>query len=243
MRALSPADCLALWESGQGLHPLDQALLAIQAAFPETRKESVADWPLGRRNRALAELRCACFGRWIRGWSACEACGEKVEFSFDGAAIGESATPDSDATVHIGERSFRLPSSRDLAQLTTEADPTRATARLVELCCVSTVDGQAARVQGVPGQLSEEELELVGEKMSAADPLAEIVLHFDCPVCGRSFDQVLDLSLFLWSEIEGRAKKLLLDVYSLALGFGWSESEILSLSATRRDFYLQMVHA
>src|SRR6266446_7167904 len=222
MRGLSPGDCLALWESGHRLHPLDQALLAIQAAFPETRKESVVDWPLGRRNRALAELRCACFGRWIRGWSACEACGEKVEFTLDGAAIGDNATPSSDATVQVGERSFRLPSSRDLAQLTTEADPTRAAVRLLELCSVSTVGSKAAQVEQVPWLPSEEELELVGEKISEADPLGEILLHFDCPVCGHSFDQALDLSLFLWSEIEGRAKKLLLDVYTLALCFGWS---------------------
>jgi hypothetical protein len=51
----------------------------VHAAFPESRRESIADWPLGRRNRALAELRCATFGRWLRGWTACEQCGEKLE--------------------------------------------------------------------------------------------------------------------------------------------------------------------
>jgi hypothetical protein len=243
MRALSPADCLALWESGQGLHPLDQGLLAIQTAFPETRNESVADWPLGRRNRALAELRCACFGRWIRGWSVCEACGERVEFAVDGAAISECSTPGSDTTVQVDARSFRLPSSRDLAQITTEADPAAAALRLVELCSLSAAEVHAAQAQEATKQLSEQELELIGEKISEADPLAEILLHFDCPVCDHSFDQALDLSSFLWSEIEGRAKKLMLDVYALASSFGWSESEVLGLSATRRDFYLQMVRA
>ncbi|HTD55845.1 MAG TPA: hypothetical protein VK670_10720 [Silvibacterium sp.] len=243
MCALSPADCLALWESGQGLHPLDRSLLAIQTAFPEMRNESVADWPLGRRNRALAELRCTLFGRWIRGWGACEACAEKMEFAVDGAAISDCATPDSEARVQVGERSFRLPSSRDLARITTEADPARAAVRLLELCSVLVTEPEAAQEQETPAQLSEGELELIGEAMSQADPLAEILLHFDCPVCGHSFDQALDLSSFLWSEIEGRAKKLLLDVYALASSFGWSENEILSLSAARRDFYLQMVRA
>jgi hypothetical protein len=56
MRALTHADFLSLWEKGRGLHPLDQGLLAIHAAFPEAR-ETVADWPLGQRNRATA-------GRW-----------------------------------------------------------------------------------------------------------------------------------------------------------------------------------
>ena len=58
MRALTHADFLSLWEKGRGLHPLDQGLLAIHAAFPEAR-ETVADWPLGQRNRALAEKRLA----------------------------------------------------------------------------------------------------------------------------------------------------------------------------------------
>ena len=236
MRALSQADCLALWESGRGFDPLDQALLAIQTVFPETRNESVADWPIGRRNRALAELRCGLFGRWIRGWSACEACGEKVEFAVDGAAIGDCATPDARATVQVGERTFRLPSSRDLAQITTEADPESAAVRLLHLCAVPADEKK-------PVQLSDEEVEAVGDGLSEADPLAEILLHFDCPVCGHSFDQGLDLSSFLWAEIEGRAKKLLLDVYELASSFGWSEGEILALSPTRRDFYLQMVRA
>ncbi len=241
MRALSQKDFLALWESGQGLHPLDQGMLAIQTAFPEMRNESVADWPLGRRNRALAELRCALFGRWIRGWSACEACGEKVEFAVDGAAISDCATPGSEARVRVGERSFRLPSSRDLARITTEADPVRAAVRLLELCSVSKTGSEAAQEQETSAQLSEGELELIGETMSQADPLAEILLHFDCPACDHSFDQAFDLSSFLWVEIEGRAKRLLLDVYALASSFGWSENEILSLSTARRDFYLQMV--
>ncbi len=213
MWALSQADCLALWESGQGLHPLDQGLLAIQMAFPETRGESVADWPLGRRNRALAELRCALFGRWIRGWSACEACGEKVEFGVDGAAISEHSTPDSEVKVKVGNRAFRLPSSRDLAQVATETDPESAAGRLLELCSISS-DGE-----GHAADLSEQQLDLIGEKLAEADPLAEILLHFDCPVCGHPFDQPLDVASFLWAEIEGRAKKLLLDVYALAVSF------------------------
>jgi len=241
MRALSQAECLALWESGQGLHPLDQGLLAIQTAFPETRDDSVADWPLGRRNRALVELRCALFGRWIRGWSACEACGERVEFAVDGAAISDSATPDSESAVQVGERTFRLPSSRDLAQITAETDATSAAVRLLTLCSLSA--SESTPQQEGTAELSEEEIELIGEKLLEADPLAEILLHFDCPVCGHSSDQALDLSSFLWSEIEGRAKKLLLDVYALALSFGWSEGEILGLGAARRDFYLQMVRA
>lgn len=238
MRALSPADCLALWESGQALHPLDQGLLAIHTAFLEARSVNVADWPLGRRNRALAELRCDTFGRWIRGWAACEQCGEKLEFSVDGDTLRESSTPGPDAAIHIGERAFRLPTSRDLASIVDEADPSAAAIRLLELCAIPTSPNADAQRSG---EWTDSEIDAISDHLAQADPLADILLHFDCPSCGHSFEQSLDLASFLWSEIEGRAKRLMLDVHSLALAYGWSELEILRLSDARRDFYLQMV--
>jgi len=238
MRALSPADCLALWESGHALHPLDQGLLAIQTAFPETRSASVADWPLGRRNRALAELRCDTFGRWIKGWAACEQCEEKLEFSLDGDALRASDTAEPSAAIHVGDRVYRLPTSRDLAGIAGETDPSAATLRLMELCAVLT-----SPLESAPAQWTESEIEAVSDHMSEADPLADILLHFDCPACGHSFEQSLDLASFLWTEIEGRAKRLMLDVHSLASAYGWSEAEILRLSNARRNFYLEMVRA
>jgi hypothetical protein len=90
---------------------------------------------------------------------------------------------------------------------------------------------------------TEEQLNAVGERMAQADPLAEILLHFDCPACSHAFDLGLDLAAFLWSELEGRAKRLLRDVHTLASAYGWSEAEVLSLSPARREFYLGMVRA
>jgi hypothetical protein len=74
MLALTQADFLALWESGRALHPLDQGLLAIDAAISEAQHDSAADWPIGRRNRVLAEMRLACFGPALRGWTSCGQC-------------------------------------------------------------------------------------------------------------------------------------------------------------------------
>ena len=243
MRALSQADCLALWESGRTLHPLDQGLLAVRAAFPETQNESIADWPLGRRNRALAELRCACFGRWLRGWTACRQCGEKLEFEVDGTALAESRAAGCNDPIDSLGRTFRLPTTRDLARIAGERDPSMAARRLLEQCMApATAEESADRSSGAPAW-TEEEIDAVGESMALADPLAEILLHFDCPACGASFQESLDLPEFLWSELEGRAKRLLLDVHLLASAYGWSETQILSVSQARREFYLQRVNA
>jgi len=239
MRALTHADFLSLWEKGRGLHPLDQGLLAIHAAFPEAR-ETVADWPLGQRNRALAELHCSYFGHALEGWTSCPQCGEKLEFNMDGRALAEQPQSQHAEPIVIHGQSFRLPTSRDLARAALErgaaADPDAAAVRLLRACRVDGGDDA--------GQTwSEEELEEAGEKMAAADPLAEIVLNFQCPVCEAACHESLDLPTFLWAELEALARRLVMDVHALASAYGWSEREILALSDTRRRLYLEMVSA
>lgn len=243
MRALNQADCLALWESGQELHPIDQGLLAVQAAFPETRGESVADWPLGRRNRALAQLYCATFGSKLSGWTSCRRCGEKLEFAADGRAMAQSALDECETVVSVVGRSFRLPTSRDLACIAIQAKTGDAAPQLLNLCLVSREAGNDLEDAGAAMEWSEEELEAIGNRLAQADPLAEILLDFKCPVCQESFEEALDLASFFWSELEGRARRLLFDVHSLASAYGWSEAEILALSQPRRNFYLRQVQA
>ena len=133
-----------------------------------------------------------------------------------------------------GER-FRLPTSRDLAAVARETDATLAARRLLQHCSESADAGKDG--------WGEEEIDEVGERMAAADPLAEIRISFDCPSCSATFEESLDLPAFLWAEMEARAKRLLSEVHLLACAYGWSQVEILGLNAARREFYLGMVRA
>lgn len=89
----------------------------------------------------------------------------------------------------------------------------------------------------------DEELEEIGEKMAAADPMAEIRLTFDCPQCERQWDESLDIASFFWAEVDSRARRLLSEVHTLAARYGWREEEILALSEPRRALYLDLVRA
>jgi hypothetical protein len=200
MRALAQSELLQLWESGRALHPLDRGLLALYAAAPDTHGDA-ADWPIGRRNRALAELRTACFGPRLRGWTDCPHCREQLDFELDARA---------------------------------------AAIRLIERC---RLDGTAAPADQTSLAWIGADVDALGEQMALADPLAEMTVHFDCPQCGTPFDESLDLAAFVWAEIEGQAKRLLLEVHTLAAAYGWSETDILSLAPARREFYLAMVRA
>jgi hypothetical protein len=81
----------------------------------------------------------------------------------------------------------------------------------------------------------------IAESMAQADPLADIQLKIDCPSCRHRWRAAFDIVSFLWTEIEAWAGRMLSEVHTLARAYGWREAEILALSATRRQFYLEMV--
>jgi hypothetical protein len=231
MRALSSADWLSLWELGQRLHPLDRGLLVLSAAHPDTGHERLADWPLGRRNAALTELWCACFGRSLRGQVSCPHCAETLEFQMDGQALLSSDTNPIERVLVKGH-TFRLPTTRDLAQAARETDLRQAAIRLLEICRTDAADRLEWR---------DEDLEEIGEKLASADPMSEIRLTLNCARCSEQWQEVLDMAAFLWKEIDARARRLLMEVHTLAAAYGWTERESLSLSEPRRRFYLEMV--
>jgi hypothetical protein len=234
MRALSSSEILELWERGAGLHPLDRSLSALRAA-ESSASDSVADWPLGRRNQALLELHASWFGPRLQGWTACPECGEKVEFDVDARQLAATADvePPHDSVI-VAEHAFRLPTSRDLALVAVASDVESAPVALLRRCRISGPESP---------DWTEELLTAVGESLASADPLAETRLALNCPACRREWDDALDIGRFVWAEVEARARRILWEVHALAVAYGWSESETLAVGAARRAIYLEMVHA
>jgi len=149
MHGLSNFEFLALWERGRQLPALDRSLLALHVACAEDSSESLADWPLGRRNRALVELRNACFGPALQAWSTCPQCGEKVELRIDSNVFTrkqEGAPANSPETVEVNGETFRLPTTRDLARVSRETsgdqDPALAALGLLRACKVQRNEQQ-----------------------------------------------------------------------------------------------------
>ena len=231
MRTFSNFDILEMWERGRALHPLDRGLLVLSTALSSST-EDLADRPLGRRNRALFDLHCISFGSRLRGWTSCTACREKVEFDLDANALTTVEAPEEVFLVE-GER-FRVPTSRDLAEVMAANHGAAAAIRLIERCAISASGA---------GAWSERMMEEVEEKMASADPMAEIRLRLDCPTCGHEWDESLDIASFVWAEIEARARRLLWEIHSLASAYGWTEADTLSVPAARRAMYLEMVGA
>jgi hypothetical protein len=77
--------------------------------------------------------------------------------------------------------------------------------------------------------------------MAELDPQSDVELSLSCPNCGHAWRAPLDIASYFWSEVEAWAQRLLLEVHQLARGYGWSERDILAMSARRRRAYLEML--
>jgi hypothetical protein len=242
---MTSAEMLSFWETGSRLSPLDRGVLAAQAAGVPASQ--AADLPLGERNRALARLYREHFGRALKGFTQCTECGEKLEFDFDLQQVVDAPALKASEPVVVGRWKFRLPTSRALAMALNGGEETAAGERLLAHCLeepAGTSEGLSEAGQDwseADPRWSEEEMAAIEEKLSEADALAEILIGFKCPECGAGFEDVLDLGSFLWSEVEDAARQLFDDIHLLASVYGWTEDEVLQLSAMRRDAYVRRV--
>lgn len=226
---MTPAEMLSVWEEGSRLSLLDRGLLAMQIAGVPASE--AADLPLGERNHALARLYLDHFGGTINGFTECTRCGEKLEFHFDVRQVADAPALEAAEPVVVGSWKFRLPTSRSLAAALNSGEVATVEHRLLAHCL-------AEPVETIP-DWSEEEMAVIEERLSEADPLAEILIGFQCPECGASFEDALDLGCFVWSEIEDSARELFDDIHVLASAYGWTEDEVLRLSSMRRQAYVR----
>jgi len=240
MQPLSAEKILALWETGRPQHALDRALTILAAATPGANRDTLADLSIGERDARLLQVRSIVLGPHAEGFAECPQCAERLEFPLETAALkgrAPSSSPDGFPRYQIETNGttirFRVPTSRDLAQVVTASDSSHGLRRLVESCVFfpNACD------------LPDEEIEALSRAMLEADPQAETTLHLTCPACGHEWDLLFDIVDFFWREISAKAQRLLREIDVLARAYGWTEREILNLPAQRRQTYLEMLAA
>lgn len=234
--SLGAADTLQIWERAEPLGPLDRALLLASFSVDD----DLASAPIGRCHATLLVLRTQLFGPTLESTANCPACDARVEFAVDGLALlslHEEGT-ESSGVIEQDEYvvSWRSPTPSDLAALAAEPGPPGAS--LLRRCVtVTAAVGTPLDATTVPAAL----IARIEEEMSAADPLAEVLVAVTCPECERRFEADVDLARFVWSEVDARARQVLHDIDVLARAYGWTEPEVLALSDARRASYLRLV--
>ena len=63
----------------------------------------------------------------------------------------------------------------------------------------------------------------------------------DDPLDLETLRRGAQLAGFVWTELSGRARRVLGDVATLARAFGWTEGQVMALPEKRRAAYLALV--
>jgi len=240
MRMPDTSELLHVWELGSCQSAAARALMLMAATVPDEDSMALARLSIGQRDAMLLDIRDALFGSSIRCVTECAECGESIELDFN---IEEVRVPHGDnaCAYQLGsdgyDVKFRLPDSNDLLALHSEL-PTQAERRLLARCVLeATANGEKVNVE----QLPEEILSALSQGISEADPQADVLLEVSCPVCSNVMPAPFDIVSHLWAELDAWAKRMLREVHTLAYSYGWSETEILRMSATRRRLYLDLI--
>jgi hypothetical protein len=240
MPSLSASDILWLWEYGRDRHPIDRALLILGAAHPELSKDALDVLPVGRRDRQLLNIRIGTFGPEFDCCVTCPSCGSELEFLVQADDLNfHAGAGELDEPWICEPWSFRLrsPNSRDLADLVEAADTATAYRNLLHSCVVESVrDGQPVALDAVPERIFDK----IETRIAEACPASEIDFDLNCPDCSHKWAVAFDIASFLWTEIGARARRLLLEVHTLARACGWREADILAMGPQRRQFYLDL---
>ena len=138
------------------------------------------------------------------------------------------------AQHHAQHIEFRLPTTRDLIEVARVGSDSTASA-LVSRCTIGVTNDQQTSVNDVALFQS------IVASMEQHDPLSDVEFSMRCTQCDHAFSTSFDIVSFLWSEINAWCKRLMSEVHLLARSYGWTEREILSLSAWRRQVYLNMI--
>lgn len=241
MRVLTAEELLQVWEVALTLPPLERPI-ALVAACEGTTREEAAELTIGQRDAILLELRERTFGSRLVAFATCPNCNEKLEMAFhvQDFTAGETVNSKEKLIVELDgfHVRFRVPNSTNLQALAGEQDLGAARKKLLSLCIQTA---QKDNVPIAPDQLPPHVVRAIVEQMEQADPQANVFLSLSCPVCAHQWELPFDIGSFFWKEIEAWAHRVLNDVHILASTYGWKESEILSLSAGRRQLYLDLI--
>lgn len=220
----------------------ERALALLTAASPETPVDILAGLSIGRRDSLLLILRAWMFGSQLVGLVNCPCCADPLELDFDTEDMLSKHSANESQEFAFGiedlQVRFRLPTSSDLLVLRDSTDAATFRDRLFSRCLLSVQrDGQQTTATTISASLANTIL----DKMVGADPEGDIQMSLCCPSCKHEWRAIFDVVSFFWAEVNAWAIRMLREVHLLASAYGWSERDVLTMSASRREIYLELV--
>jgi hypothetical protein len=229
MRLTSARQLLESWEALQG-QPMPVRAAGLAALLTGRSLPDALRWSVARRDRALFDFRAQMFGERVEAVTPCPNCAQPLEMQLPLAQIAPSQTAARKSrfqTLDVDGAGVRCraPNSEDLLTIAGSRDLAEARAQLIARCIQTDDPELRERAAAL----------LTGE---AAD---DVELNLTCPACGHSWHAPFDIATFVWRELDDWAQRTLREIHVIAGAYGWSEDEILQLSARRRQMYVEMI--
>jgi hypothetical protein len=238
---LTAAQLLELMDAGTGEDAAWRGRL-LGLAASELSGEELDQLSLGGRDAWILALRCSTLGDVLPARVNCPACGLMLTVKVPREEVTRQPPPlESIAPrVRVGHGSLfveaRSPDGTVLAAAARCPDVKSARLALIRGCVLDARrDGEPID----PATLDDEALERIGEAILESDPQAESDVSMTCAACGHELTAVLDIAEFFWREITTTSVQLLDEVHELAIGYGWSEEQVLRLPSRRRRAYVE----
>ena len=243
MRPFTADDIVRVWELGYWQDPAERAVTVLATAFPEKGGDELWRLSLGRRNAHLLGVRERHFGPELNAFSECANCGAQLEFTLTVGALRVAGAAEATDTEFRLEAEgfalrFRLLDSLDLRAAAAAPDVGASRQVLVERCVLEARrEGETLAVEELP----EAVIVHLATRLAECDPQAETLIDLACPACATAWQMPFDIASFFYAEISAQARRLLREVHTLARAYAWRESDILSMSARRRRYYLELL--
>lgn len=241
MVSVSTSALLAVLEQGVDYSLIQRAWLLLCTCRADVAHEELANMTIGSVDRQLLQFRQSLFGSRFDAIAHCPMCQGMVEFRFERQDLPENVASENDSSTRQlrcdgVDLLYRLPSIGDVLVAAEDVRDARAT--FLERCVLGakTEDGQPLQPSIIPPHT----IQRLGEAMEAWDPMSNLRIDLKCPSCTHSWLSDFHVADYLWSELDSWARGLLKEVHQLASVYGWSEAEILALSAQRRRMYIEM---
>ena len=217
--------------------------LSRDGATP-ARTEFARNLSSGDREAVLLHLWRITIGDRIDCVLTCPSCMEKMDLELRVSDLlvspnGQMQGTYSHAIAGDGQSydvRFRLPTGADQEAVAELAlGDLEAAIQLILARCIEQVNGCV--VDQIPAAVAE----ALPQVMAEIDPQAELVLHAACPSCQTEFQTLFDMGLFVHHELDRACSRMQREVHILAFHYHWSETEILTMSDSKRQLYLELV--
>jgi hypothetical protein len=214
-------------DTAQAIALVDRLLVPVPGAAHgpgDARRMTPAD-----RDRVLATVYVRELGARVRATPACPACEKTFDLDFQLDALLASLAPDrgelrveTDGSFSLPDGTrFRLPCGDDELASISEARPAEALLARCHLGGPTAPDALAA-------------------VMERAAPLVEAELATTCPECGHRHAVRFELQAFFLGTLLAERRQRVAEVQQLARAFGWSLTEILSMTRAQRRMHVAM---